>query len=56
MMDGTDVVARVFDFLQLGGLGILLWKGGRWTGRIDTKLGQLCKRVQSLETNAREEG
>lgn len=30
-MDGPDIFARVLDLLQLSGLGLVLWKGGRWT-------------------------
>ncbi len=45
----TEIADRVFDLLQLGGLGLLIWRGGRWTGRIDVKLTALCKRVRVIE-------
>ncbi len=44
-----EIADRIFDFLQLGGLGLLIWRGARWTGRIDTKLTVLCKRVRVIE-------
>ncbi len=44
-----DLVQNAIDVLQLGGIGLILWRGGRWTKGIEAKLEFLCSRVRKLE-------
>ncbi len=37
------------DMATLLGVGLLLWRGGRWTGIVDTQIRALCSRVRRLE-------
>ena len=44
-----DLIQNAIDVLQLGGIGVILWRGGRWTKGIEAKLEFLCSRVRKLE-------
>lgn len=44
-----ELIKNAIDVLQLGGIGLILWRGGRWTKGIEAKLEFLCSRVRKLE-------
>ena len=49
MAEILATVGMVVSSATLLGVGTIIWKGGRWCGRMDTAMGDLCRRVERLE-------
>ena len=46
LLQSLTAIISAATLLVIGGI---VWKGGRWAGRIETKLKELNRRVQNLE-------